>query len=83
MKKIFILLIAICCTLLFSGCNGCNKTVFDTDYMFTKATYFNGYTWKTVDIVAWNDWDNDNIQIKLKDGTIVLAHSSLIILKSK
>jgi hypothetical protein len=36
-----------------------------------------------VDIARWKDWeDSDILQIELKDGTIILTHSSNVILKS-
>jgi hypothetical protein len=84
MKKLFLMvaLLLIACFCL-AGCNGCNKTIFDFDYKFTKATYFDGEQWKTVDIARWKDWeDSDILQIELKDGTIILTHSSNVILKS-
>lgn len=55
--------------------SGCNKNVFDTNYTFDKAIiYHNGYE-QVVDIDKWDDYEGEQIQLKLTDGSIILVSS--------
>lgn len=59
--------------------SGCNKQIFDFDLKFDKVHILSEH--RCCDISQWNDYENsDQIQVKLKDGTILLFHSSSIVL---
>lgn len=78
MKKILVtivmLLLAVMCF------TACNKTVIDVNYKFTKAYICVGDEWIDVDVDKWNDYEGEQIQLKLKDGTVLIVHSSDCIL---
>lgn len=74
MKK-FIFIIVSCFVILFTMC-GCNKQMFDWNYMFTKAHVKIDEEWVDFEIQSWTDYeDGEQIQIKLKDGTVMIVHS--------
>ena len=76
------MLTTIVCTMLaVLILNGCNRTVLDTSYTFKKAI-IEGIG--TVEVDSWCDYeDSDMVQVKAKDGTVYLTHSSKVILMSK
>ena len=79
MKKLIAL---VCVVLLVCGIfTACNYQVIDTNYKFTEAIIFreDGEEW--VEIKSWCDYeDSDMIQITLTDGTVMLTHSTNVIL---
>ena len=55
---------------------GCNKRIFDFNYTFDKAVVTVGDTKMVYDIVRWTDYeDGEQLQIELKDGSVVLVSS--------
>ena len=57
------------------GLTGCNKDIFDTHYTFNKAIIsLNGQT-KVYDIVSWTDYDGEQFQLELTDGSIIVSSS--------
>lgn len=69
MKK-FIVKLAVVMALL-PGLSGCNKTVFDTNYVFDKVHLYE--TGKCYKIKEWKDYEGEQLQVKLEDGTVVLT----------
>lgn len=77
MKKKFITVI-LCITMLASSLalSGCgNYDVLDTQCEFSNAYIKVGDTWVDVEIKSWRDYDGEQIQIKLKDDTVLLLSS--------
>jgi len=74
MKKTFML-----AAIASIALTGCNKQIFDFDLKFDKVHILS--EGKCHDISQWNDYENsDQIQVKLKDGSVLLLHSASIIL---
>ena len=69
MKK-FIVKLAVAAALL-PGLSGCNKTVFDTSYVFDKVHLYE--TGKCYKIKEWKDYEGEQLQVKLEDDTVVLT----------
>ena len=71
MKKFFIAFLCMLCL------TGCNKQMIDTTYKFDRAiiNLQNG-TSIEIEVQSWNDYEGDQLQIKAKDGTVYLVHSS-------
>ena len=63
-----IVIIMICLT-------ACNKTVFDTKLKFTKAHICVDGEWFDVDVDKWCDYEGEQIQLILTDGTVIVIHS--------
>lgn len=79
MKKNF--LISVLSVLCVFAMAGCNKQMIDLNYSFDKAYVKIGEEWQDVEIKTWTDYeDGEQIQIKLKDGTVLLVHSANCIL---
>lgn len=82
MKKIIsiTLLVLIAVMAVFTGCNGCNKQIWDGIQRYDRAIIQlpNG---EIVDgeVQSWNDYESDQIQVKV-DGVWYLVHSSDIVL---
>lgn len=72
---IFLLLIVICCSVVLCGCNGCNRQMFDTTYNYNKAYVKIGEEWIDLEIRSWRDYDGEQLQLKLSDGSILLVSS--------
>ena len=53
----------------------CNKTVFDTKYKFEKAHIRIDDEWIDVNVKQWKDYDGEQIQLILPDGTVMIIHS--------
>lgn len=53
----------------------CNRTVFDTKYKFTKAHIRINDKWLDVDVKSWRDYEGEQIQLILTDGTTMIIHS--------
>ena len=60
---------------------GCNQQVLDFNYRFDKAYVKIGDQWKDVEIKTWTDYEEgDQFQLTLKDGTVLIVHSTNLIL---
>lgn len=68
--KNFIVKLAVIISLL-PVLSGCNRTIFDTNYFFDKVHLYE--TGKCYKIKEWRDYDGEQIQVKLEDGTVVLT----------
>lgn len=85
MKKFILsLLITLMVCLSAITLGGCNKQIFDFNYSFTKAWVCIGGEWKLYEISTWTDYeDGEQIQITLKNGTVMLVHAVNCILINK
>lgn len=54
---------------------GCNKQIVDWNYTFTHAYVKIGNEWVDLEISKWNDYDGEQLQLKLKDGTVMVVSS--------
>ena len=63
-----IVIIALCLT-------ACNKTIFDTKYKFEKAHIRVNDVWFDVDVDKWCDYDGEQLQLILTNGTVMIIHS--------
>ncbi len=52
---------------------GCNRQVVDTKYKFDKALVKVGEEWITVDVKKWGDYEGEQIQLVLEDGTVMIV----------
>lgn len=78
MKKILIGLLSVLCVVAMAGCN---KQVFDWNLKFDRAYVKIGNEWKDIEVVKWTDYeDGDQIQLTLKDGTVLIVHAENLIL---
>ena len=75
MKKV--ILIIILCALIFSGCN---YQLVDLNYTFSYAYIKVGDEWVTVELSSWKDYEGEQIQLTLRDGTVLLVNSMNCIL---
>lgn len=85
MKKFILsLLVALVVGISAIGFSGCNKQLVDLNYKFTQAWICVGGEWELYDIKKWTDYeDGEQIQITLKDGTVMLVHAVNCILINK
>ena len=60
-------------TSVLTGCG--NYDAFDTNFSFNKAIIFNDDKACIIDIATWADYDGEQIQLILTDGTIILTSS--------
>lgn len=82
MKKIIATVSVLCLIcVLFCGCNGWNKQIFDTTHRFDSAIIsLPDGTIVKGKVQSWTDFtDGDQIQVKI-DGVTYLVHSSDIAL---
>ena len=87
-KKVTIAIAIIVIVLLVStipliSCDnvGYNKQIFDFNYEYTNAYVKIGDEWKDIEIKSWTDYeDGEQLQIILKDGTVMLVSSYTCIL---
>lgn len=80
MKKkiiILILVVMLVCLAIFSGCN---MQIIDLNYKFTNAYVKIGEEWVDLEIVSWKDYEGEQMQLKLADGTVFIVHSANCIL---
>jgi hypothetical protein len=75
-KKLLMVGSIIGCVLL----SGCNKTMIDTQYKFTKAKIVLGNETLTLDVKQWKDYEDSQIQIVTPDGKVYLTHSTNVLL---
>ena len=71
----FLLLLTILSCLVLCGCNGCNYQLLDTTYKYDKAYVKIGEEWVDLEIRSWTDYEGEQLQLKLKDGSILLVSS--------
>ena len=76
MRKLLIVLLSIFCLLfVIFALSGCNKQVFDFNYKFDHVHIYE--TGKCYEIKSWRDYDDsDQIQVVLKDDSVLLLHST-------
>ncbi len=72
MKKIISLMIVLSAALTLGGCN---KTLFDINYTFNKAIITIGDQTYCYDIKSWTDYEGEQLQITLEDGSTILVSS--------
>lgn len=72
MKKKIIALLIVATAILFSGCN---KTILDTNYTFDTVIIQRYDGEQILKIKSWKDYDGEQIQLELEDGSIVLVSS--------
>lgn len=82
----FLLSIFAICVLIVTGCNGCNRQIFDTTWNFQKA-HIRGIStsneWTIVEIASWKDFhESDVVQIKTKSGKTYLTHYNNIVMET-
>lgn len=54
---------------------GCNKQIVDLNYKFTNAYVKIGDVWVDFEIKKWADYEGEQLQITLLDGTVMLVSS--------
>ena len=81
MHRIKLVIVGLTCaaTILLTSCN---KTMFDTNYTFDKAIVVIGTERYEYDIAEWTDYEGEQFQLKLTDGSIILVSSYNTILVS-
>ena len=67
-------IIAVILALVLCLC-ACNYQVGDLNYHYTNAYVKIGETWVDFEIKKWKDYDGEQLQITLKDGTVMLVSS--------
>lgn len=74
MKKFLALIVALMLSMMcLSSCG--NYDEFDLEYRFTKAYVKIGDTWKDIEVKSWTDYEGEQLQLKLKDGTVMIVSS--------
>lgn len=73
----FIIFIVAFMAIILIAMPGCgNYTMIDTKYNFDKAYVKIGDSdWKTVEVDKWCDYEGEQIQLVLKDGTVMVINS--------
>lgn len=66
--------------LLVVLCTSCNKQIFDLNYTYNKIHIYE--SGKCYSIESWTDYEGEQIQVKLKDGSVVVISSISCILIS-
>ena len=69
---IFFLIIIISIAILI-GCGNYNFVEFE--YTFTKAYVKIGEEWKDLEISAWTDYEGEQLQLRLPNGTVMVVSS--------
>ena len=64
------------------ACASCNQQIIDTTYTFDRAIIqISNDEVIEIEVASWKDYDgSDQIQVKSKDGTTYLVHSSRVTL---
>ena len=77
-RKILVLLATVTVGL---GClSGCNRQVVDWNFKFDKARVKLGEEWVDIEIDKWMDYEGEQLQLTLEDGTVMIVHSANCIL---
>ncbi|MGN0805346.1 MAG: hypothetical protein ACI4MS_08185 [Candidatus Coproplasma sp.] len=79
MKKLIIITIIL---ILAVTMIACNYQVIDMNYKYDKAYVKIGEEWQDLNIKAWKDYEGEQLQLTLEDGTILVVHSLNCILYS-
>ena len=58
-------------TALLTSISSCNKTIIDMNFVYDKVHLFD--IGKCYKIKEWKDYDGEQIQVKLEDGSIILT----------
>lgn len=78
-KRYVVLVVGL--TALFVTISSCNKQIVDTTYTFNKAIIrLQDNSIVSGEIDSWKDYDGDQLQIKMKDGTTYLVHANNVTL---
>ena len=79
MKRFFVTIVALMLSLAcLTSCS--NYNAMDMHYKFTNAYVKIGEEWKDVEVKAWTDYEGEQLQLKLKDGTVIVVNSMNCIL---
>ena len=70
-----ITMVILMCIVLPFCVTGCNKQVWDTQYTFNNAYVKIGEEWVDLEISSWGDYEGEQLQLKLKDGTVMVVSS--------
>lgn len=73
MKKFFLIVLIIALVLLLTAC--ANYQIIDFHYKFTRAYVKVGDTWTDLEIEKWADYEGEQLQLTLKDGTVLVVSS--------
>lgn len=89
MKRLIVIFTLLVSIFLFTSCNqtecdGCfgNQTTFDFTKTYEHAYVKIGEEWVKLEVKQWTDYEGEQIQIVLPDGTVMLLHSANCILYS-
>ena len=76
MKKstLIILVTILTIALLLTFC-ACNYQILDLNYKFDRAYVKIGEQWHDVEIKSWMDYEGEQIQLTLQDGTVLIVNS--------
>lgn len=74
-RKILAVVILLLIVVLVLTLSACNYNVFDFEYTFTNAYVKINETWVDLEIVKWGDYEGEQIQLILTDGTAIVVHS--------
>ena len=80
MKKriivLLVLMITMATLLITTSCQGgCNKELFDLQYAYDRAYIKVGEEWVDISIKSWTDYEGEQLQITLHDGSKILVSS--------
>ena len=80
MKKriivLLVLIVTIATLLITASCQGgCNKEIFDLQYAYNRAYIKVGEEWVDISIKSWTDYEGEQLQITLHDGSKILVSS--------
>ena len=78
MKKILAIIATF--TLSIMCLSGCNQQLIDLNYEFNRAHVKVGNEWKDVSVKTWSDYEGEQLQLTLQDGTVLVVHSANCIL---
>ena len=80
-KRTFLIVaFAVCVFLVSVFAVGCNKQLIDLNYNYSNAYVKIGDEWMDLKIRSWTDYDGEQLQITLTDGTVMLVSSYYCIL---
>ena len=80
-KQIGVILTALIASLLMAcSLTSCNKQLLDWNYNYDRAYVKIGEEWTDVDIKMWADYEGEQLQLTLEDGTVLVVHSANCVL---
>ena len=74
-RKILAIATLLLIVVLVISLSACNYHVFDFEYTFTNAYVKINEPWVDLEIVKWCDYDGEQLQLTLTDGTVMVVHS--------